>query len=120
MYNNLSHKSKQFFWLLIKLSIVVGCGYFIYQKLLENDQLQFSDFWQILMKNEAFSSKNILFLFVFTFFNWFFEVLKWKELVSFVKKISFSEALKQSLASLTTSLITPNRIGEYGAKAMYF
>ena len=30
------------------------------------------------------------------------------------------QALKQSLSSLTVSLITPNRIGEYGAKAMYY
>jgi hypothetical protein len=28
--------------------------------------------------------------------------------------------MKQSLSSLTVSLITPNRIGEYGAKALYF
>ncbi|WP_375242595.1 hypothetical protein [Lacinutrix sp.] len=29
-------------------------------------------------------------------------------------------ALQQSLGSLTASLFTPNRIGEYGAKAIYF
>jgi hypothetical protein len=40
--------------------------------------------------------------------------------VHLVKKISYSFAAIQSLASLTTSLITPNRIGEYGAKAFYF
>lgn len=120
MYYNLSHKTKQFFWLLIKLAIVFGCGYFICQKLLENHQLQFSDFWDILIKNEVFSLKNILFLLIFTFFNWLLEILKWKELASFVKSTSFISATKQSLASLTTSLITPNRIGEYGAKAMCF
>jgi len=37
-----------------------------------------------------------------------------------MNKYSFKKALIQSLASLTTSLITPNRIGEYGAKALYF
>tara|TARA_B100000780_G_scaffold138402_1_gene96801 strand:+ start:158 stop:505 length:348 start_codon:yes stop_codon:yes gene_type:complete len=37
-----------------------------------------------------------------------------------VKKNSWLEATKQSLASLTLSLITPNRIGEYGAKALYY
>jgi hypothetical protein len=37
-----------------------------------------------------------------------------------VKRNSWLETTKQSLASLTFSLITPNRIGEYGAKALYY
>lgn len=120
MYNSLSYKTKQFFWLLIKLSIVIGCGYFIYTKLIENEQLNFSNFYENLIKNDVFSLKNVTFLLIFTIFNWFFEILKWQSLVNFIQKISFSEATKQSFASLTTSLITPNRIGEYGAKALFF
>ena len=120
MYNSLSYKSKQFFWLIIKLSIVIGCGYFIYTKLIDNEQLKFAVFYKKLIENDIFSIKNIFFLSVFTLLNWFLEILKWKSLVDHVKQISFIEATKQSLASLTTSLITPNRIGEYGAKALYF
>jgi len=41
-------------------------------------------------------------------------------LASTLKRISFFEAFEQSFGSLTISLLTPNRIGEYGAKAMYF
>ncbi len=55
-----------------------------------------------------------------TFFNWFFEILKWQSLVKAIKKISFRSALEQSLGGLTASLITPNRIGDYGAKAVYY
>lgn len=55
-----------------------------------------------------------------TFFNLLIEILKWKILVSHVKKITFYKATIQSLASLTTSIFTPNRIGEYGAKAVYY
>lgn len=36
------------------------------------------------------------------------------------KKINFKNALEQCLEALTASLFTPNRIGEYGAKAIYF
>ena len=61
-----------------------------------------------------------LLLLSMTLLNWWFEVVKWKNLASGIKQISRAEALKQSLASLTVSLITPNRIGEYGAKALYF
>ncbi len=120
MYNSLSYKTKQFFFTAIKLSIVIGCGYFIYTKLVENNQLHFSDFYQKLTENSIFQTKTIVFLLIFTFFNWFFEILKWKTIASFIIPLSFFEASKQSLASLTTSLITPNRIGEYGAKALYF
>ncbi|WP_240914572.1 hypothetical protein [Polaribacter sp. 11A2H] len=106
--------------MIIKLSIVIGCGYFIYTKLVDNEQLKFTVFYKNLIENDIFSIKIIFFLSLLTFLNWFLEILKWKSLVGFVKQISFFEATKQSLASLTTSLITPNRIGEYGAKALYF
>ena len=106
--------------MLIKLSIVVGAFYFIYQKLANNDALNFSYFIDFLMKNDVFSPKNIIFLLILSFFNWFFEILKWKNLVNFIKKINFKNAMEQSLGALTASLFTPNRIGEYGAKPLYY
>lgn len=118
-YSN-SYKFKQFFPLVVKLFVVIGCGYFIYEKIFTNQQQSFSNFTSILIKNDVFSSKKILFLLIFTFFNWISEIKKWQLLVQQAQNISFSEAAKQSLASLTASLITPNRIGEYGAKALYF
>ena len=120
MYNLLSYKSKQFFWLIIKLSIVIGCIYFIWQKLTTNKEFHFFEFYENLTKNDVFSLKNSILLLFLTLFNWILEIYKWHSLSNFVKKTSFFEATKQSLSSLTTSLITPNRIGEYGAKALYF
>ncbi|MFD1062979.1 lysylphosphatidylglycerol synthase domain-containing protein [Winogradskyella litorisediminis] len=120
MFGNLPYKSKQFFIAIIKLSIIVGATYYIYNRIANNSEIDFSEFKAILIKNEVFSAKNIIFLLILTFFNWFFEIMKWKKLVSKVKKITFFEALEQSLGGLTASLITPNRIGDYGAKAVYF
>ncbi|MFI1773124.1 lysylphosphatidylglycerol synthase domain-containing protein [Thalassobellus citreus] len=120
MHNNLSHKTKQFFFVLIKLSVVVVAFYFIYQKLTNNNELQFSVFIDFLNENNIFSIKNIAFLLILSFFNWFFEIKKWQNLVIPIKKITFQNATEQSLGSLTASLFTPNRIGEYGAKAIYF
>ena len=120
MYGQLSYKSKQFFIAIIKLSIIVGASYYIYNILLNNENLDFSEFISFLTKIDAFSTKNIVFLLFLTIFNWFFEILKWRILVSTIKKISFFKALEQSLGGLTASLITPNRIGDYGAKAIYF
>ncbi|WP_055442667.1 lysylphosphatidylglycerol synthase domain-containing protein [Lacinutrix himadriensis] len=120
MYRALPYKTKQFFFVLIKLSIVIGAFYFIYNKLTTNNDLDFSAFITFLNENNVFSLKNILFLLFLSFFNWFLEILKWQELVSSIKIISFFEAQKQSLSALTASLLTPNRIGDYGAKALYF
>lgn len=120
MLGVLPYKSKQFFIAIIKLSIIVGATYYIYNKLVNNPEINFYEFSSFLSKNDVFSTKNIIFLLSLTFFNWFFEILKWKNLASTIKNISFFEALKQSLGGLTASLITPNRIGEYGAKAFYY
>ena len=119
-FGSLPYKTKQFFLVLIKLSIVVGAFYFIYKKLTENDELDFHVFISFLRENGTFSIKTILFLLFLTLFNWSLEILKWKTLVATIEKISFKNALEQSLGSLTASLFTPNRIGEYGAKAIYF
>jgi len=120
MYSALPYKTKQFFFVLIKLSIVIGAFYFIYNKVTSNPELQFSDFLAFLNKSSVFSLKNITFLITLSVFNWFFEIFKWKKLVASIKEITFFEALKQSLGALTVSLFTPNRIGDYGAKALYY
>ena len=120
MIKTLSYKTNQFFFVLIKLSIIAFAFYYIYNRLTHNADLNFSVFVNFLIENDVFSLKNVIFLLFLTVFNWFFEIMKWKALVSSIKNITFKKALEQSLGSLTASLFTPNRIGEYGAKAMYF
>ena len=120
MASRFSYKSKQFFFVLIKISLVVAAIYFIYHKLSKNGTLEFSHFIQILSKNGVFSLNTVVFLLFLSTFNWFFEILKWQQLVSSLQKISFKKSIEQCLGSLTVSLLTPNRIGEYGAKALYF
>ncbi|MET2985982.1 lysylphosphatidylglycerol synthase domain-containing protein [Aureibaculum conchae] len=114
------NKTKHFFFFLIKLAIVVGAFYFIYNKTIHNDQLSIQDFTNQLEQSVFTSYKSILLLLILTICNWLFEILKWKTLVLSIKKISLYDAFRQSLGSLTASLFTPNRIGEYGAKAFYF
>lgn len=116
----MTYKSKQFFFLLIKISIVLGAFYFILRQLTTNEQLNLSDFATFLSKNEVVSFKNISFLIILSLLNWFFEILKWKYLVQTIQPTTLQISMKQSLAALTASLITPNRIGDYGAKAIYF
>ena len=120
MIRGLPYKTKQLFFMLIKLSIVIGAFYFIYNRLTTNEHLNFIVFVDFLNENDVFSLKTVLLLSILTFFNWFFEILKWQNLVQIIEEISFFEATKQSLAALTASLFTPNRIGDYAAKAIYF
>lgn len=77
--------------------------------------------WQSMSENSRFFSwKLISILLVFSLLNWLFEIKKWQVLVKPVKKINFKEAGKQSLISFSISLLTPNRLGDYGAKALFY
>jgi hypothetical protein len=102
------------------LIIVFGAFYFIYQKLVSNQLLSLSQLKEQFILVFSNNIWTILVLLLFTDANWLLEMFKWNTLASITKKISFFEAYEQCLASLTASIITPNRIGEYGAKALFF
>lgn len=120
MLTAISYKTKQFLLALIKLSLVVAAFYFIYSKLFQNGNLSFAEFIQNLMSFSSISVNAVLILAFLSILNWFLEIRKWQTLVSSIFKISFIEAKSQSLGALTASLLTPNRIGDYGAKALYY
>ncbi len=110
----ISHKAKQFFLVTVKLLIVSGAIYYIYWHFNGDKKIDFNQIKGYL------DLKTLLILTAFSSVNWILEIFKWRHLVSSFKKISFFEAMEQSLGSLTASIFTPNRIGEYGAKALYF
>ena len=119
MYNIL-HKYKSAFLFTIKLFIIGGAYYFISDKISSNKVLNSSEFLLSVKVNILNNHFVLLTIILFTISNWLLEIIKWKTLVSSIKTISFFESAKQSLSSLTASLLTPNRIGEYGAKAIYY
>lgn len=112
------HKAKQFLVFSVKLLIVVGAFYFIYDQLASNDKLNWDKFEALVKKNA--SVLGILFLLSFSFLNRFLEILKWQNLVKTIKEISVGEATKQVLGALTAGIFTPNGLGEYAGKALYF
>lgn len=105
---------------MVKLSIVIGAFYFIYQKIVVNDKLPYTVLIQSIKRHILTNYFNLFLLILFSFLNWFFDIIKWKSLVATIQKISLKQAASQSLAAHTAALLTPNRIGEYGVKAMYF
>lgn len=115
-----SHKTKHFFFVLVKIGIVLGAFYFIYNRVVNNEDLDFDTFVELLKTNKVFSLKHIIIILLLSILNWTFEILKWQNLVSYLKPISILSAFKECLGSMTASLLTPNRVGEYGAKAVCY
>ena len=108
---SIPHKTKQFLVLLIKVLIVGGAFYFIYNQLANNDQLDWQKFIALFQKNQSVSGSVL---------NRYFEILKWQNLAQHIHKISVGESTQQVLAALTAGLFTPNGVGEYAGKALFF
>ena len=115
---SIPHKAKQFLVLLIKLLIVGGAFYFIYSQLAHNDKLDWEKFIILFQKNQSVT--GISFILLLSILNRYFEILKWQNLVSYLHKISLPEATKQVLGALTAGLFTPNGVGEYAGKGLFF
>jgi hypothetical protein len=97
---------------LSKVFMAGGAVYFLWQ------HKEIPHIWY--QSEQVLSFKIWLVILVLSTFNWFFEIKKWQVLASFIKPISFQTAAKQSLISFSVSLLTPNRIGEYGAKSLFY
>jgi len=115
---SIPHKTKQFLVLLIKILIVAGAFYFIYNQLANNDQLDWQKFIVLFQKNQ--SVLGISFILLLSVLNRYFEILKWQNLAQYIREISVAESTKQVLAALTAGLFTPNGVGEYAGKALFF
>jgi hypothetical protein len=115
---SIPHKAKQFAVFIIKLLIVSAAFYFIYDQLANNNKLDWKKF--IALVKEKQSVFGILFLLSFSVANRFLEILKWQNLVAVIQPISIGESTKQVLGALTAGIFTPNGLGEYAGKALYF
>lgn len=117
MYN-ISKKYFPGFLFLTKVMILAFALHLISSKIQENEGL----IW--VWENPPLKSFALLgalgLVLLMSTANWFLEIFKWKYLVGQMEKISFFMAARQTLVALTSSLITPNRIGEYGTKVLYF
>jgi len=104
----------------IKIIILIGVAYFIFDRLVANKELNIMIFYNRL--KDIFTQNKAVFLLILSLgiVNWLLEITKWQILVSTLQKISFRIAEKQCLSALTASLLTPNRSGDYVAKSLYF
>lgn len=115
---SIPHKAKQFLVFTIKFLIVIGAFYFIYDQISSNSKLDWHKFQNLVVEKTAIST--MLFILMFSVVNRYLEILKWQNLVSFIQPISVGEASKQVLGALTAGIFTPNGLGEYAGKALFF
>ncbi len=73
--------------------------------------------WQQI-KNSYTNYKLWLVVFLMVV-NWGIEATKWQLLVSHVQRFSFTRAFKSVLSGCSITMLTPNRVGEYGGRILY-
>lgn len=113
----LSHKAKQFFLFFIKI-LVVGLAFYFIKTQLKSKEFDVNILTTALHQSNAWLFVTIIFLLAFC--NRFIEILKWKNLAQTVRKISVWESTKQVLIAITLGIFTPNGIGEYAGKALFY
>ncbi|WP_235946533.1 lysylphosphatidylglycerol synthase domain-containing protein [Flavobacterium silvaticum] len=111
------NKAKQYWVAIAKIAVLAGAFYVIWQKLSATTAAEWSQFLQSSKGWPWYSVATLLFL---TIANRVIEIFKWQNLAAVVHPISWNESAKQVLSALTAGIFTPNGIGEYGAKALYF
>ena len=53
------------------------------------------------------------------FLNWGLEAFKWQLLLRPLERISYANAYRSVLAGCSITMLTPNRVGEYGGRILY-
>jgi len=103
---------------VLKAAIVVFAFWFIYHKLVANENLrEFGKLIEQIPKSEIVIVLSVVFLLMFL--NWGLEAAKWQRLISQVERITLWRAIESVFCGLTWAVFTPNRIGEYGGRVFF-
>jgi hypothetical protein len=115
VYMKMPHKTNHFWSLAIKFLVVSLSFIVIFKGIQEVSASQ----WQLIYEFSQFS--NLLWVgFFFSLLNWLLEAFKWKTLLRDTSVVKLSTACSETLKAHAVSIITPNKIGEFGAKASFY
>lgn len=98
----------------------MGALYFILLQIQVKSTDLETNFYQYFFTGIRTQAYLFIFIVILSFVNWYLEITKWQVLVKNYQNISFKNAVEQSLAAHTLSLLTPYKTGEYVGKAVYF
>lgn len=90
-------------------------GWILYRRIASQQDALFQ--WQAL--RSAFGNPLLWLVVAMMPFNWGLEAWKWKLLLGKVQVVKFSIALKAVFAGCSITMLTPNRVGEYGGRVLY-
>jgi Lysylphosphatidylglycerol synthase TM region len=81
------------------------------------NQPDLGDRWQQI--KQSWQQWQFWIVVLLMFVNWGIEARKWQVLVQHVQRFSFLRAFKSVLSGCSITMLTPNRIGEYGGRILY-
>jgi hypothetical protein len=114
----LTAQYKKIFSLIVKIVIVVFAFWFIYVKLIANNDLKrFVALLNAIPKGQIYTILSIVMGLML--FNWGLEALKWRKLIRKIEPINVWLAIESVFCGLTLAVFTPNRLGEYGGRVFF-
>lgn len=115
----LGWKIKPYLGLIFKLILVFGLGFVLWKHIVADKNV--SEIWSAFVTNVA-SSSNVYILIIVVLLipvNWILETFKWKCFTDLFQQLPFKTLLKSVIGGITLSIMTPNRIGEYGGRIVF-
>lgn len=103
--------------LAVRIILLIGSFYYLYSEFKNRNAID-----QIRLLTEQISSNDLWFFFglciSLSLVNWFVEAFKWRRILRHDYQMKYGQAYKAILASLSMSVFTPNRLGEYGVRIL--
>ncbi len=108
---------KKVFVFFFRLLLLGGLLFVLYQQIINQDNLlEIKNYYNSGLKERQFIFLVITLLLVFA--NWGIEAFKWQKVIAKVQSISIWFSIKAILIGVALSMLTPNRIGEYGGRVL--
>ena len=103
--------------LAVRIILLIGSFYYLYNEFENRNASE-----QIGLLIQQISANGLWVFFILciclSFLNWFIEAFKWRRILRNDYLMSYQKAYKAILASLSMSVFTPNRLGEYGVRIL--
>ena len=95
--------------------LFVILSFSLYRQIVNKPQINTQ--WSLIKESATNSKLWIVVLLMFV--NWGIEAKKWQLLINHIQQFSFYKALKSVLAGCSITMLTPNRVGEFGGRIIY-
>ena len=95
--------------------IFIILSFSLYRQIINKPQINIQ--WSLIKESTTDSKLWIVVLLMFV--NWGIEAKKWHLLINNIQQFSFYKAVKSVLAGCSITMLTPNRVGEFGGRIIY-